>query len=50
VLLRFTFLLVDRYGFRKLEVIFAILIGTMAISFGYEFFLVKPEPVDLLIG
>lgn len=38
----FTFLLIDRYGFRKLEAIFAIFIGIMAISFGYEviFFLI----------
>jgi len=32
----FTFLLMDKYGLRKLEVFFALLIGTMAISFGYE--------------
>ncbi|KAI1710268.1 natural resistance-associated macrophage protein [Ditylenchus destructor] len=32
----FTFLLIDRFGFRKLEVLFAALIGMMALSFGYE--------------
>lgn len=32
----FTFLLIDRYGFRKLEFIFALLISTMALTFGYE--------------
>jgi len=34
----FTFLLIDRYGFRKLEFIFALLIATMAITFGFEVF------------
>ncbi|KAF7636563.1 hypothetical protein Mgra_00003954 [Meloidogyne graminicola] len=46
----FTFLLIDRYGFRKLEFIFALLIGTMAISFGFEFIIVKPDFVDLISG
>jgi natural resistance-associated macrophage protein len=32
----FTFLFLDKYGFRKLEAFFALLISTMAISFGYE--------------
>ncbi len=32
----FTFLFLDKYGFRKLEVLFAILIMTMAGTFGYE--------------
>ncbi|VDM53649.1 unnamed protein product [Angiostrongylus costaricensis] len=32
----FTFLFIDRYGVRKLEVVFGILISTMALSFGYE--------------
>lgn len=46
----FTFLLIDRYGFRKLEFIFALLIATMAITFGFEFFVVKPDIVDLISG
>ncbi|KAL3078076.1 hypothetical protein niasHT_036959 [Heterodera trifolii] len=46
----FTFLLIDRYGFRKLEFIFAILISTMAITFGFEFVVVKPDGWDLLAG
>lgn len=32
----FTFLLLDKYGLRKLEAFFALLIATMAIMFGYE--------------
>lgn len=32
----FSFLLLDKYGLRKLEVLFAIMIGTMAVTFGYE--------------
>lgn len=37
----FTFLFIDRYGFRKLEALFAVLIGIMAISFGYEVLKIK---------
>jgi NRAMP (natural resistance-associated macrophage protein)-like metal ion transporter len=32
----FTFLFLDKYGLRKLEAFFGLLIGTMAFSFGYE--------------
>ena len=32
----FTFLLLDRYGLRKLEAFFAFLITAMAVTFGYE--------------
>lgn len=32
----FTFLFIDRYGVRKLEVVFGLLISTMALSFGFE--------------
>lgn len=32
----FTFLLLDKYGLRKLELFFGFLITVMAISFGYE--------------
>ncbi|KAH7700215.1 natural resistance-associated macrophage protein isotype II, partial [Aphelenchoides avenae] len=46
----FTFLFIDRYGFRKLEILFALLISTMALSFGYEFFIVKPEGGEILKG
>uniref|UniRef100_A0A8D8W1B5 Protein Malvolio n=1 Tax=Cacopsylla melanoneura TaxID=428564 RepID=A0A8D8W1B5_9HEMI len=39
----FTFLLLDRYGLRKLEFLFGCLITVMAFSFGYEFFVVHPD-------
>ena len=32
----FTFLLLDRYGLRKLEFVFGFFIAVMAITFGYE--------------
>ena len=32
----FTFLLLDKYGLRKLEVFFCTLITIMAVTFGYE--------------
>ncbi|RZF39234.1 hypothetical protein LSTR_LSTR010328 [Laodelphax striatellus] len=46
----FTFLMLDKYGLRKLELFFAILIGVMAASFGYEFFVVTPDTTELLKG
>ncbi|KAJ1363453.1 Manganese transporter smf2 [Parelaphostrongylus tenuis] len=46
----FTFLFIDRYGVRKLEVVFAILISTMALSFGYEYFVVSPSLPSVLSG
>ena len=36
VLDTFTFLLLDKYGLRKLEFLFGFLITVMAVSFGYE--------------
>lgn len=32
----FTFLLLDKYGLRKLEAFFGLLITVMAITFGYQ--------------
>lgn len=46
----FTFLFLDKYGLRKLEVFFGFLITVMAISFGYEFFVVKPEAGEIMKG
>ena len=40
VLDTFTILMIDRFGFRKLELVFAFLISVMAVTFGYEFALV----------
>ena len=39
----FTFLLLDRYGLRKLEFFFAFLIAVMAVSFGYNYFYDLPD-------
>ncbi|CCD70800.1 NRAMP-like transporter smf-1 [Caenorhabditis elegans] len=46
----FTFLLIDRYGIRKLELIFGFLILTMTVSFGYEFVVVKPPIGEVISG
>ena len=32
----FTFLLLDKYGLRKLEAFFGFLITVMAVTFGYQ--------------
>ena len=32
----FTFLLIDKYGLRKLELLFGAFIAIMAVTFGYE--------------
>jgi NRAMP (natural resistance-associated macrophage protein)-like metal ion transporter len=41
----FTFLGLDKYGLRKLEAFFGLLITVMAISFGYEYIVVAPNQV-----
>ncbi|KAF7659632.1 hypothetical protein LDENG_00295020 [Lucifuga dentata] len=46
----FVFLFLDKYGLRKLEAFFGFLITIMAISFGYEYVLVKPDQGELLKG
>ncbi|XP_013399116.1 natural resistance-associated macrophage protein 2-like [Lingula anatina] len=46
----FTFLLLDKYGLRKLEVFFGFLILIMAVSFGYEYIVVAPDQVQVLKG
>ncbi|CAA9998156.1 unnamed protein product [Nesidiocoris tenuis] len=43
----FTFLLLDKYGLRKLELLFGFLITVMAVTFGYEFFLVQPSYLEI---
>ena len=45
-----TFLFLDKYGLRKLELFFALLIATMAITFGYEFAQSHPETGAIGIG
>jgi hypothetical protein len=35
--------MLESYGIRKLEALFSVLIGTMAVTFGIEFFLSEPS-------
>ncbi|XP_057861932.1 metal transporter Nramp3.1 isoform X1 [Cryptomeria japonica] len=46
----FIFLLLENYGVRKLEALFGILIGTMALSFAFMFGETKPKGMKLLMG
>ena len=48
VLDTFTFLGLDKYGLRKLELFFGFLITTMALSFGYEYVVVGPNQGDVV--
>ena len=43
----FTFLGLDKYGLRKLEAFFGLLIAVMAVSFGYEYVVVAPNQVTI---
>lgn len=46
----FTFLALDRYGLRKLEAFFCFLITVMAVTFGYEYGVVKPDQIEVIKG
>lgn len=46
----FTFLFLDKYGLRKLEAFFGTLITIMAVSFGFEYIVAKPNQGELLKG
>uniref|UniRef100_A0A8C8J9K2 Solute carrier family 11 member 2 n=1 Tax=Oncorhynchus tshawytscha TaxID=74940 RepID=A0A8C8J9K2_ONCTS len=46
----FVFLFLDKYGLRKLEAFFGVLITIMAITFGYEYVTVRPDQGELLKG
>lgn len=46
----FVFLFLENYGVRKLEAVFAVLIGTMALSFAWMFGDAKPSGKELIIG
>ncbi|KAM6928785.1 natural resistance-associated macrophage protein 2-like [Lycodopsis pacificus] len=46
----FVFLFLDKYGLRKLEAFFCLLITIMAITFGYEYVTVSPDQGQLLKG
>merc|ERR1719427_926721 len=46
----FTFLGLDKYGLRKLEAFFAVLITVMAWSFGYEYVVAAPDQGGVVGG
>ncbi|XP_011637124.1 protein Malvolio isoform X3 [Pogonomyrmex barbatus] len=46
----FTFLFLDKYGLRKLELFFGFLITVMAITFGYEYIVSAPSQIDVISG
>nr|QXI73434.1 metallothionin [Taraxacum ohwianum] len=46
----FMFLLLENYGVRNLEAVFAVLISTMGLSFAWMFADVQPSGKELLIG
>lgn len=46
----FTFLFLDKYGLRKLEAFFGLLIATMAVTFGYQYYIMKPDEMSVIEG
>ncbi|KAK7909619.1 hypothetical protein WMY93_014303 [Mugilogobius chulae] len=46
----FFILFLDKYGLRKLEAFFALLIAVMALTFGYEYVTVAPDQISVLRG
>ncbi|XP_040214122.1 natural resistance-associated macrophage protein 1 [Rana temporaria] len=44
------FLFLDKYGLRKLEAFFGLLITIMAITFGYEYVVVHPDQKEVIKG
>ncbi|XP_070166262.1 protein Malvolio isoform X1 [Polyergus mexicanus] len=46
----FTFLFLDKYGLRKLELFFGLLISVMGITFGYEYIVSEPSQIDVITG
>ncbi|CAG9770852.1 unnamed protein product [Ceutorhynchus assimilis] len=46
----FTFLMFDKYGLRKLESFFGLLITVMGVTFGYEYINSKPDGVGVIEG
>ncbi|XP_009273270.2 PREDICTED: natural resistance-associated macrophage protein 1 [Aptenodytes forsteri] len=44
------FLFLDKYGLRKLEAFFGLLITIMALTFGYEYVMVRPRQAEVLKG
>ncbi|XP_017777462.1 PREDICTED: protein Malvolio-like isoform X1 [Nicrophorus vespilloides] len=46
----FTFLFLDKYGLRKLELFFGSLILVMAVSFGFEYVISEPNQLEVMKG
>ncbi|XP_063984979.1 protein Malvolio isoform X2 [Diachasmimorpha longicaudata] len=46
----FTFLFLDKYGLRKLELFFGLLISIMAVTFGYEYVVSAPPQLEVMKG
>ncbi|KAL1490533.1 hypothetical protein ABEB36_013209 [Hypothenemus hampei] len=46
----FTFLFLDKYGLRKLELFFSLLIGIMGVTFGYEYIVTAPPSGEVSKG
>eukprot|EP00755_Sulcionema_specki_P024045 Sspe_Gene.80355::Locus_50695_Transcript_1_1_Confidence_1.000_Length_1707::g.80355::m.80355/K21398/SLC11A2, DMT1, NRAMP2; natural resistance-associated macrophage protein 2 len=46
----FAFLFLDQYGVRKLEAVFAVLIGVMSVTFGIQYFSNLPPQGEVLQG
>ncbi|GJQ81936.1 Mvl [Trypoxylus dichotomus] len=46
----FTFLFLDKYGLRKLELLFGVLIMVMGVTFGYEYVISNPDQLAVLKG
>ncbi|XP_031638430.1 protein Malvolio-like isoform X2 [Contarinia nasturtii] len=46
----FSFLMLDKYGLRKLELLFGFLISVMAVTFGYEYIRSAPSQISVLEG
>lgn len=46
----FTFLFIDKYGLRKLEAFFVLLISIMTVTFGYEYVTSKPDSAGVMKG
>lgn len=46
----FTFLMFDKYGLRKLESFFGLLITVMGVTFGYEYVTSKPNALGVVEG
>ncbi|XP_031640180.1 protein Malvolio-like [Contarinia nasturtii] len=44
----FSFLMLDKYGLRKLELLFGFLITVMAVTFGYEYVVSSPSEIEVI--